>query len=85
MDGEGSRIKGNFSALRAWGWRDVEVRIVNGRWQGGSMSLQGFLEFQYYPVQAQPLFQRHFVAVHRIHFYNTDGDSSFFRNVDNYR
>jgi len=68
MDGEGSRIKGNVLALRAWGWRDVEVRIVNGSWQGGSMSLHNFLEVQYYPMQAQSLYQRHFIAVHRIHF-----------------
>jgi hypothetical protein len=83
-DGEGRRIKGNVLALRAWGWRDVEFRIVNGGWQGGSLSLYSFLEVQYYPVQTQPLFQRHFIVLHRIHFYNKDGDGSFFRNVNNY-
>ena len=62
----------------------MEVRIVNGRWQEGSLSLHSFLEVQYYPVQTQPLFQRHFIALHKIHFYNKDGDSSFFRNVNNY-
>jgi hypothetical protein len=62
----------------------VEVRIVNGRWQGGSLSLQSFLEIQYYPVQTQHLFQRLFIAVRRIQFYNKDGDSRFFCNVNNY-
>ena len=83
VDGEGRRIKGNVLALRAWVWRNVEVRIVNGGWQGGSLSLHSFLEVPYYPVQTQPLFQRHFIVLHRIHFCNKDGDCSFFRNVNN--
>jgi hypothetical protein len=83
-DDEGRRIKGNVLALRAWGWSDVEIRIVNGRWQGASLSLHSFLEVQHYPVETQLLFQRHFVALHRIHFYNKVGNSSFFRNDNNY-
>jgi hypothetical protein len=83
-DGEGRRIKGNVLALRAWGWRDVEVRFVTGMWQGGSLSLHSFLEVQYYPVQTQPLLGRQFIALHGIHFYNKDGHRSIFRNVNNY-